>query len=37
MYLIRNSFFVPQLEQAFLFVGLHPFDYSVSEHPVGES
>jgi hypothetical protein len=28
LYLIRNIFFVPQLEQAILFVGFQRFDYS---------
>jgi hypothetical protein len=30
LYLIRNSFFVPQVEQAFWFAGFHRFDYSLS-------
>jgi hypothetical protein len=30
LYLIRNIFIVPQLEQAFLFVGFQRFDYSLS-------
>ena len=30
LYLIRSSFFVPQVEQAFWFEGFHRFDYSLS-------
>jgi hypothetical protein len=30
LYLIRNSFFVSQVEQAFWFEGFHRFDYSLS-------
>jgi Ice-binding-like len=30
LYPIRNSFFVPQVEQAFWFEGFHRFDYSLS-------
>jgi hypothetical protein len=32
LYLIRNSFFVPQVERAFWFAGFHRLDYSLSEH-----
>jgi len=30
LYLIRNSFIVSQVEQAFWFEGFHRFDYSLS-------
>jgi hypothetical protein len=29
LYLIRNSFFVPQVEQTFWFAGFHRFDYAL--------
>jgi hypothetical protein len=29
LYLIRNSFFVPKVEQTFWFAGFHRFNYSL--------